>query len=124
MRTGITRAPVTLCAPSSGARSWCPTATSRRPKDPEVIKQRQPDHWMPRLMQAMFAGPGHKVDQVLREGDDVAGVSVLDTPGHSAGHVSSWRECDRFLIWGCVTTTMHPFLMTAGVRGPFDFFTP
>jgi hydroxyacylglutathione hydrolase len=93
-------------------------------EDPELIKQRQPDHWMPKLMQALFAGPGHKVDQVLQEGDEVAGFTVLDTPGHSAGHVSFWRESDRVLICGDVINTMHPFLLTRGVREPFDFFTP
>jgi hydroxyacylglutathione hydrolase len=91
---------------------------------PELIKQKMPNHPMPKLMYAMFAGPGHKVDQVLREGDEVAGFRVLDTPGHSEGHVSYWRESDRVLICGDVINTMHPFLMTRGVREPFDFFTP
>ena len=93
-------------------------------EDPEVIKQRQPDHFMPKLMQFMFAGPGHKVDRALNEGDQVGSFTVLDTPGHSAGHVSFWRESDRVLICGDVINTMHPFLMTRGVREPFDFFTP
>jgi len=93
-------------------------------EDPELIKERQPDHWLPKLMQAMFAGPGHKVDQVLREGDEVAGFMVLDTPGHSAGHVSFWRESDRVLIAGDVVNTMHPFTMRRGVREPLDVFTP
>jgi len=93
-------------------------------EDPELIKQRQPDNWLPRLMQKMFAGPGHKVDQVLREGDEVAGFTVLDTPGHSAGHVVFWRESDRVLIAGDVVNTMHPFTMKRGVREPLDVFTP
>jgi hydroxyacylglutathione hydrolase len=93
-------------------------------EDPEVIKQRQPDRWLPKLMQALFAGPGHKVDQVLREGDEVAGFTVLDTPGHSAGHVSFWRESDRVLIAGDVVNTMHPFTMKRGLREPLDVFTP
>lgn len=93
-------------------------------ENPDLIKQRQPDHWLPKLMQAMFAGPGHKVDQVLREGDEVAGFSVLETPGHSAGHVVFWRESDRVLIAGDVVNTMHPFTMKRGVREPLDVFTP
>lgn len=93
-------------------------------EDPKLISERQPSHPLPKLMQALFAGPGHKVDQVLREGDAVGGFTVLDTPGHSAGHVSYWRESDRVLICGDVINTMHPFLMTRGVREPFDFFTP
>ena len=64
-----------------------------------------------KLSYAAFHGPGHKVDRVLREGDEVAGFTVLDTPGHSAGHVSFWRESDRVLIAGDVVNTMHPLLM-------------
>jgi glyoxylase-like metal-dependent hydrolase (beta-lactamase superfamily II) len=93
-------------------------------EDPEQIKARQPDAFLPKLMQALFAGPGHKVDQVLHDGDEVAGFRVIDTPGHSAGHVSYWRESDRVLIAGDVINTMHPFLMTRGVREPFEVFTP
>jgi hydroxyacylglutathione hydrolase len=93
-------------------------------EDPDQIKARQPDAFLPKLMQALFAGPGHKVDRVLHDGDEVAGFRVIDTPGHSAGHVSYWRESDRVLIAGDVINTMHPFLMTRGVREPFEVFTP
>lgn len=95
-------------------------------EDPDLINARQPSHFMPKLMFKMFAGPGHKVDQVLREGDEVGGFTVLDTPGHSAGHVSFWRESDRTLICGDVINTWHSFAMALkpGVREPFDFFTP
>jgi hydroxyacylglutathione hydrolase len=93
-------------------------------EDPDLIKARQPDGFLPKLMQALFAGPGHKVDQVLHDGDEVAGFRVIDTPGHSAGHVSYWRESDRVLIAGDVINTMHPFLLTRGVREPFEVFTP
>ena len=45
------------------------------------------------------------MDRILREGDEVAGFEVLDTPGHSAGHVSYWRESDRVLVLGTCSTT-------------------
>jgi hydroxyacylglutathione hydrolase len=93
-------------------------------ENPELILTRQPSKPLNKLMYKMFAGPGHKVDQVLREGDDVAGFTVLDTPGHSAGHVVFWRESDRVLIAGDVVNTMHPFTMKRGVREPLDTFTP
>lgn len=44
----------------------------------------------------------HPVSRRLGEGDEVAGFTVLDTPGHSPGHVSFWREADRALICGDV----------------------
>src|SRR3954447_10611632 len=93
-------------------------------ENPDLIGQRQPDNWLAKLMEAMFPGPGHKVDQVLHEGDEVAGFTVLETPGHSAGHVVYWRESDRVLIAGDVINTMNPFTIKRGVREPFDFFTP
>lgn len=46
--------------------------------------------------------PGHPVARALNEGDEVAGFTVLDTPGHSPGHISFWREADRTLICGDV----------------------
>jgi glyoxylase-like metal-dependent hydrolase (beta-lactamase superfamily II) len=46
--------------------------------------------------------PAHPVARPLGEGDEVAGFTVLDTPGHSPGHVSFWRESDRTLICGDV----------------------
>jgi hydroxyacylglutathione hydrolase len=93
-------------------------------ENPELILTRQPSKPLNKLMYKMFAGPGHKVDQVLHEGDEVAGFTVLDTPGHSAGHVVFWRESDRVLIAGDVVNTMHPFTMKRGVREPLDTFTP
>jgi hydroxyacylglutathione hydrolase len=42
------------------------------------------------------------VTQRLREGDEVAGFLVLETPGHTPGHVAFWRESDRTLIAGDV----------------------
>jgi glyoxylase-like metal-dependent hydrolase (beta-lactamase superfamily II) len=46
--------------------------------------------------------PAHPVARRLTEGDEVAGFTVLDTPGHSPGHISFWRESDRTLICGDV----------------------
>jgi glyoxylase-like metal-dependent hydrolase (beta-lactamase superfamily II) len=45
---------------------------------------------------------GHPVDRALREGDEVAGFTVLDAPGHSPGHIALWRESDRTLVCGDV----------------------
>jgi glyoxylase-like metal-dependent hydrolase (beta-lactamase superfamily II) len=49
---------------------------------------------------------------------------VLDTPGHSAGHVVFWRESDRVMIVGDVVNTWHPFLLKPGLREPPAYFTP
>jgi glyoxylase-like metal-dependent hydrolase (beta-lactamase superfamily II) len=85
----------------------------------------QPDHPMPRLSQRVLAGPGHPVDRVLHEGDDVAGFTVLETPGHSLGHVVLWREADRVLIIGDVLLNVNPSTFIPGkLHQPADYFTP
>ena len=54
------------------------------------------------LFMRASSGPGHTVARALREGDEVAGFSVLDTPGHTPGHIAFWRESDRVLVAGDV----------------------
>jgi hydroxyacylglutathione hydrolase len=55
-----------------------------------------------RLMGKYKMAPGHQVDRLLKEGDEVAGFTVLDVPGHTPGHIALWREADRVLICGDV----------------------
>lgn len=69
--------------------------------------------------------PAHPVARRLHEGDELAaGFAVLDTPGHSPGHVSYWRESDRTLICGDVMWGWHPFLLRGPIREPVALFTP
>jgi hydroxyacylglutathione hydrolase len=73
----------------------------------------------------MVPGPkAHPVARALKEGEEVAGFTVLDTPGHSPGHVSYWRESDRVLICGDVMWGYNPFLLAGGIREPFPFLSP
>ncbi|HKP91627.1 MAG TPA: MBL fold metallo-hydrolase [Thermoleophilaceae bacterium] len=88
------------------------------------IKRFQPPHPMNRLMHAVFSGPGRPVDRQLNEGDEVAGFTVLDTPGHSRGHVSFWRESDRTLICGDVLNGMNLVTTIPGLHEPYAVFTP
>ncbi|MEA2397430.1 MAG: hydroxyacylglutathione hydrolase [Thermoleophilaceae bacterium] len=88
------------------------------------MKAYQPDHFMNRISHRAFAGPGHPVDRPLREGDEVAGFTVLHTPGHSLGHVAYWRESDRTLVLGDVLNNMNVLTGVPGLHQPPDFFTP
>src|SRR4051794_31929560 len=64
------------------------------------------------------------VDRVLNEGDELAaGFSVIDTPGHSPGHVSFWRAEDKVLICGDVFFNMHLLTTIPGLRQPPGPFT-
>ena len=84
----------------------------RAARDPAVVRRRR--RRGRRARQDGLEGRAHdpraarrtRSPDALREGDEVAGFTVLETPGHSPGHVSYWRESDRTLLcgdvmWGC-----------------------
>lgn len=54
------------------------------------------------LLSRMKMPPPHPVARGLAEGDEVAGFTVLDAPGHSPGHIALWRDHDGVLICGDV----------------------
>jgi hydroxyacylglutathione hydrolase len=63
--------------------------------------------------------PSVPIARDLHEGDELAGgFTVLDTPGHSPGHVSFWRERDRTLICGDVFFNMNLLTTAPGLRQP------
>jgi hydroxyacylglutathione hydrolase len=66
----------------------------------------------------------HPVERKLREGEEVAGFTVLDVPGHSPGHVAYWRERDRTLICGDVLFNLSLPTLRPGLREPYRSFTP
>lgn len=88
------------------------------------VMERQPKHPINSIIGRVFPGPPHPVASRLHEGDEVAGFTVLDVPGHSAGHVAYWREADRVLILGDVLTNMDTLTGIPGLREPKSFFTP
>src|SRR3954451_3160674 len=68
---------------------------------------------------AMGNMPSVSIARDLREGDELtAGFTVLDTPGHSPGHVSFWRESYRVLICADVFFNMHLLTTAPGLRQP------
>ena len=59
------------------------------------------------------------VARSLSEGDDLGhGFVVLDTPGHSDGHVAFWRERDRTLVLGDVLFNLNLLTTVPGLREP------
>jgi hydroxyacylglutathione hydrolase len=93
-------------------------------EDSSLIRRRQPGHPVARFYVSFFIGPGHRVDRVLREGDEVAGFSVIDAPGHSAGHVALWRAPDGVLVLGDVLTNMNIWTGIPGLHEPAPYLTP
>jgi glyoxylase-like metal-dependent hydrolase (beta-lactamase superfamily II) len=74
-------------------------------------------------LSARMAGPAHPVARRLHEGDEVGGFTVVETPGHSPGHVSYWREADRALIVGDTLFGLHPLTGIPGLHMPPDIVT-
>jgi hydroxyacylglutathione hydrolase len=70
-----------------------------------------------------LAGPSHPVTHTLKEGDSVGGFKVLETPGHTPGHLAFWREADRLLIVGDVLFHRNPVTLRPGLQEPFLFAT-
>lgn len=76
-----------------------------------------------RVIRAIWEGPPHKVDRVLREGDEVAGFRVVHAPGHARGEVIFFRDSDRVAICGDVIRNMSYATGLPGIKQPPDGFT-
>ena len=82
-----------------------------------------PKHPVAIFEQNFMAGPGHPVDRILQEGDRVEDFVVIETPGHSAGHVCFWRERDGVLITGDVLRNVNFFTTIPELNEPPAVFT-
>lgn len=76
-----------------------------------------------RAQSRMMAGPKYPITRELREGDQIGDFIVIETPGHTPGHVAYWREQDRLLILGDVLFNQHPLTAKVGLSEPITFFT-
>jgi hydroxyacylglutathione hydrolase len=103
---------------------WCGQGDVPAMETSGAIKNPKAPGWLNRLQERSWTGPPHPVARALHEGDEVAGFTVLETPGHSAGHVSFWRESDRVLIVGDVLGNMNFITGIPGLNTPPDLFTP
>ena len=107
-----------------GIPFWVPERDADAAEDPDLIRERQPSHPVARFYLRVFIGPGHPVDRLLKEGDQVAGFEVIDVPGHSAGHVALWRSSDRVLVLGDVLSNMDQVTLIPGLHEPKPYLTP
>lgn len=80
-------------------------------------------HLIGHFQQKYWAGPGYPVSRILKEGDRVGSFTVVETPGHSPGHISFFREKDGVLILGDVLTGMHLLSTRRGLYEPPAMFT-
>jgi glyoxylase-like metal-dependent hydrolase (beta-lactamase superfamily II) len=75
-----------------------------------------------RLIVRFWQGPPHRVDRVLREGDEVAGFRVIHAPGHSPGEVIYFRDPDRVAICGDVVRNLNYATLRPAIKEPPDAF--
>jgi hydroxyacylglutathione hydrolase len=107
-----------------GIPLWCGQGDVPAMETPGGISNSQVPGWLNRLQQRFWTGPPHPVARALVEGDEVAGFTVLESPGHSPGHVAYWRESDGVLILGDVLNNMNLLTSIPGLHEPPEVFTP
>ena len=98
-----------------GIPLWCGE------RDAHVVQGARPEPAEGRVARLLVRMPlpePHAVERRLEEGDEVAGFRVLDTPGHSPGHVSYWRESDRTLLCGDVYFNLSMLTLRPGLHEP------
>jgi hydroxyacylglutathione hydrolase len=103
-----------------GIPLWCGE------RDAPVVEGERPAPGQGRVAKLVGRMPlpdPHPVERRLREGDDVAGFTVLDVPGHSPGHVAYWRASDRTLICGDVLFNLGLPTLRPGLREPYVSLT-
>jgi hydroxyacylglutathione hydrolase len=107
-----------------GIPLWCGQGDVPAMETPGGVAGSSPPTWATFVQRRFWVGPPHPVARALVEGDQVAGFSVLETPGHSPGHVAYWRESDRVLIVGDVFFNINPLTGIPGLHEPPAAFTP
>src|ERR1700677_1363647 len=107
-----------------GIPLWCGRADVPAMEVPGSVIARDAPRIVRSLQERFWVGPPHPVARALSEGDEVAGFTVLETPGHTPGHLSYWRERDRTLIVGDVLTNVNMFTGMPGLHEPPAFATP
>jgi hydroxyacylglutathione hydrolase len=103
-----------------GVPVWCGAADRAATETGRLVLPRALTRpRLDRLVNAAAGFDGVPVARSLIEGDALtAGFVVYDTPGHSPGHVSFWREADRTLICGDVFFNLRVPFPIAGLRQP------
>jgi len=87
------------------------------------VQEAHRNHPVNRIVRVLWEGPPHKVDRVLREGDEVAGFRVVHAPGHARGEVVFFRDSDRVAICGDVIRNMSYATGRPMIAEPPTIFT-
>lgn len=88
-----------------------------------ITEYPNPNHLISKFQKNFWAGKAHFVSETLKEGDQIGGFIAIETPGHSRGHLSFFREKDGVLIVGDVLTNMNLLTTKVGLHEPPNLFT-
>jgi glyoxylase-like metal-dependent hydrolase (beta-lactamase superfamily II) len=102
---------------------WCGEADADAMETQGEVMARMPSHWLSGAVGPIWTGPPHPVSRRLRAGDQVGTFEVIETPGHTAGHVSFWRKSDGVLVVGDVVCNMNIWNGRSMLREPERIFT-
>jgi glyoxylase-like metal-dependent hydrolase (beta-lactamase superfamily II) len=106
-----------------GVPLWCGAGDAEAMETAGGIMARMPPHWLSGTIGRIWTGPPHQVARRLREGDQVGSFTVIETPGHTAGHISFWRDADRVLVVGDVVCNINIRTGFEMLREPERIFT-
>ncbi len=105
-------------------RLWCSLLEKPQAETGNATKEYPfQKHIITKFQKAFWSGEGFPVSKVIKEGDEVGGFTVIETPGHSSGHISFFREKDGLLIVGDVLTNMNLLTTFVGLHQPPGLFT-
>lgn len=103
---------------------WCSELEKENAENGTVtIEYSNPNHLISKFQKKFWAGEGCEVAHTLKEGNMVGGFVVIETPGHSPGHLSFFRENDGVLIAGDTLTNMNLLTTIVGLHQPPNLFT-
>lgn len=103
---------------------WCSSLEKPQAESGNATKEYPyQNNFVTKFQRKYWAGDGCAVAKVIKEGDEVGGFKVIETPGHSSGHISFFRERDGVLIIGDVLVNMNLLTTFAGLHQPPGLFT-
>lgn len=108
-----------------GIPYWCGAADKETAESGDITNSyRSPNHPIARFQQRFWVGPGYPVERALKDGDKVGDFEVIETPGHSKGHIAFWRASDRVLIAGDVIKNINLVTTLEHLGEPPAIYTP
>lgn len=106
-----------------GIPLWCGDGERGALESGDLSRVLPPSRPLLTGLSRVLSGPAHPVERTLREGDEVGEFMVIETPGHTPGHLAFWREGDGALVLGDVLFHRNPVTMRLALQEPFRFAT-